>query len=54
VIVGDGAIEVLGVLSPVGALVAVPGGELVAVGRIDRIVLVLLIADLLIISLWEI
>ena len=35
VVGGDGAVEVLGVLRPVGALIAVPGPELVGIGRVD-------------------
>ena len=36
VVGGDGAVEVLGVLGPVGALIAVPGLKLVGIGRVDR------------------
>ena len=35
VVAGDGAVEPVGVGRPVGALVAVPGPQLLGVGRVD-------------------
>ena len=53
VVCGDRPVEVLGVVGPVLALVAIPGAELLDVGRVDRHCVGRGHDDLLLISLWE-